>query len=82
MHCTGLANRMESTINKSKLSETDIITKFILPAIKDAGWDHMSQIRQEVKLRDGKVIVRGHRQPRGKRLSLRTSSFTINRACL
>lgn len=40
---------MESTINKSKLSETDIITKFILPAIKGAGWDDMSQIRQEVK---------------------------------
>jgi type I site-specific restriction endonuclease len=37
---------MESTINKSKLSETDIITKFILPAIKGAGWDDMSQIRK------------------------------------
>ena len=66
MHCTGLANRMESTINKSKLSETDIITKFILPAIKDAGWDDMSQIRQEVKLRDGKVIVRGQAAARKK----------------
>ena len=48
-----------STINKKALSETDIITKFILPAIKDAGWDDMFQIRQEVKLRDGKVVVRG-----------------------
>ncbi|EHK9046763.1 type I restriction enzyme HsdR N-terminal domain-containing protein, partial [Vibrio vulnificus] len=57
---------MESTINKSKLSETDIITKFILPAIKDAGWDDMSQIRQEVKLRDGKVIVRGQAAARKK----------------
>lgn len=46
-------------INKEKLTETDIITKFIMPAIKDAGWDDMTQIRQEVKLRDGKVIVRG-----------------------
>nr|WP_180710088.1 DEAD/DEAH box helicase family protein [Vibrio parahaemolyticus] len=64
--CTELANRMESTINKSKLSETDIITKFILPAIKDAGWDDMSQIRQEVKLRDGKVIVRGQAAARKK----------------
>ncbi len=57
---------MESTINKSKLSETDIITKFILPAIKGAGWDDMSQIRQEVKLRDGKVIVRGQAAARKK----------------
>ena len=48
-----------NTINKAKLTETDIITKFILPSIKDAGWDDMRQIRQEVKLRDGKVIVRG-----------------------
>ncbi|MEZ9198535.1 EcoAI/FtnUII family type I restriction enzme subunit R [Shewanella sp. 10N.286.54.B9] len=47
------------SINKAKLTETDIITKFIMPAIKDAGWDDMTQIRQEVKLRDGKVIVRG-----------------------
>ena len=30
-----------------------------MPAIKRAGWDDMTQIRQEVKLRDGKVIVRG-----------------------
>jgi len=47
------------TIKKSNLTETDIITKFILPSIKKAGWDDMTQIRQEVKLRDGKVIVRG-----------------------
>ena len=46
-------------INKRTLTETDIITKYILPSVKDAGWDDMTQIRQEVKLRDGKVIVRG-----------------------
>lgn len=46
-------------MDKSQFTETDIITKFILPAVKSAGWDDMTQIRQEVKLRDGKVIVRG-----------------------
>ncbi|MBU3070435.1 DEAD/DEAH box helicase family protein [Aestuariicella sp. G3-2] len=46
-------------MDKAKLSETDIITKFILPAVESVGWDKMAQIRQEVKLRDGKVIVRG-----------------------
>ncbi|MGO2258638.1 MAG: hypothetical protein ACTH5S_12675 [Hafnia alvei] len=46
-------------VNKTHLTETDIITKFILPAVKDAGYDVMSQIRQQVKLRDGKVVVRG-----------------------
>lgn len=44
-------------ITKSKLSETDIISKFILPAVKTAGWDDMTQIRQEVKLKDGNVVV-------------------------
>ena len=47
------------SVNKAKFSETDIITKFLIPSIKKAGWDDMTQIRQEVKLRDGKVIVRG-----------------------
>lgn len=48
-----------ASVNKNHLTEADIITKFILPAIKDAGWDNLSQIRQEVKLRDGKIVVRG-----------------------
>lgn len=47
-------------MDKKHLTETDIITKFILPAIEQAGWDTMTQLRQEVKLRDGKVIVRGN----------------------
>lgn len=46
-------------MDKKHFTETDIITKFILPALESAGWDSMSQIRHEVKLRDGKVIVRG-----------------------
>ena len=46
-------------MDKKHLTETDIITKFILPALDSSGWDSMTQIRQEVKLRDGKVIVRG-----------------------
>ena len=53
-------------INKTKLTETDIITKFILPAVKASGWDDMTQIRQEVKLRDGKVVVRGQAAARKK----------------
>ncbi|MBE0364102.1 type I restriction enzyme, R subunit [Pseudoalteromonas ulvae UL12] len=47
-------------MDKRKLSETDIISKFILPAVKTAGWGDITQIRQEVKLRDGKVIGRGY----------------------
>ncbi|MGB0846988.1 MAG: EcoAI/FtnUII family type I restriction enzme subunit R, partial [Thiolinea sp.] len=46
-------------IDLNQLSETDAITKFILPAIFKKGWDNMSQVRQEVALRDGKVMVKG-----------------------
>ncbi|HAM8036396.1 TPA: DEAD/DEAH box helicase family protein [Escherichia coli] len=46
-------------LDLSNLTEADIITKCVMPAILNAGWDNTTQIRQEVKLRDGKVIVRG-----------------------
>lgn len=50
---------MMAELNLSNLTEADIITKCVMPAILNAGWDNTTQIRQEVKLRDGKVIVRG-----------------------
>jgi type I restriction enzyme, R subunit len=37
-------------MNKKELSERDICSKFISPAIKRAGWDGMMQIREEVGL--------------------------------
>lgn len=45
-------------MQKSELSERDICTKFITPAILDAGWGQ-SFFREEVKLTDGRVVVRG-----------------------
>ena len=57
---------MNGKFSKSQLSETDIISKYILPAIRSNGWDDMTQIRQEVKLRDGKVVVRGQIAARKK----------------
>ncbi|EHY9870157.1 DEAD/DEAH box helicase family protein [Vibrio vulnificus] len=57
---------MVEKFSKSQLSEADIISKFILPAIKENGWDDMNQVRQEVKLRDGKVVVRGQIAARKK----------------
>jgi type I restriction enzyme R subunit len=41
-----------------ELSERDICSKHILPAILRAGWPH-EHIREEVKLTAGRVIVRG-----------------------
>ena len=51
---------------KKDLSERDICTKFITPAIVKAGWDKDSQIREEVSFTAGKVIVRGKLVSRGK----------------
>ena len=52
--------------NKKKLSERDICTKFITPAVKQAGWDVLSQIREEVSFTKGRIIVRGRLVTRGK----------------
>ena len=48
------------------LSERDICTKFITPALEKAGWDIQTQVREEVRLTDGKVTVRGPLVARGK----------------
>lgn len=47
--------------DKKKLSERDICTKFITPALESAGWDKMTQFNEEVglKITDGKIIVKG-----------------------
>jgi type I restriction enzyme, R subunit len=46
-------------LNKKGLSERDICSKFITPALVSAQWDLMSQIREEVSFTKGRVIVRG-----------------------
>ena len=39
-------------MNKIDLSERDICTKFITPAIQQAGWDIVAQVREEVKVNE------------------------------
>ncbi len=53
-------------IDKKSLSERDICTKFITPAIEQAGWDVQVQVREEVSFTAGRVIVRGKLVTRGK----------------
>jgi type I restriction enzyme R subunit len=48
------------------LSERDICTKFITPALRKAGWDEMLQIREEVGFTKGRIIVRGKLVSRGQ----------------
>ena len=45
-------------MNKKKLSERDICTKFITPAVVKAGWDLNNQLREEVYFTNGRVIIR------------------------
>lgn len=53
--------------DKKQLSESDICDLYITPAIKDAGWDQLTQIRREVTLTPGPVIVRGTMSSRNKK---------------
>jgi len=45
--------------NKKELSEADIRTKFITPAIVKAGWSSFSQMREEYPITKGRIIARG-----------------------
>ena len=53
-------------MDKRSLTERDVCTKFILPAVKRAGWDEMVQVREEVYFTKGRIIVRGKLVTRGK----------------
>jgi type I site-specific restriction endonuclease len=35
-------------MNKKQLSERDMCTKFITPSLRQAGWDEITQLREEV----------------------------------
>jgi len=56
-------------MNKKELTETDIRTKFITPAIVGTNgdkWDVMTQLREEIYFTKGRVIVRGKTVKRGE----------------
>lgn len=45
--------------NKEELSEADIRTKYITPAIVKAGWGSFSQMREEYPITKGRIIAHG-----------------------
>lgn len=53
-------------MNKRDLSERDICSQFIGPAIEQGGWDRTLQVREEVSFTKGRIIVRGKLVSRGK----------------
>ncbi|MDH6097273.1 DEAD/DEAH box helicase family protein [Anabaenopsis sp. FSS-46] len=57
---------MSEAIDKKSLSERDICTKYITPALVNQGWNINTQIREEVTLTKGRVIVKGKLAIRGQ----------------
>jgi type I restriction enzyme, R subunit len=56
-------------LNKKELTEADIRTKFITPAVlgpDGSKWDSMTQVREEFYFTKGRVIVRGKSVKRGE----------------
>lgn len=60
---------MYKLLDKKQLSETDIRTKYITPALQISSWDIQRQIREEVHFTDGRIIVKGEtvRRAKGKK---------------
>ncbi len=54
-------------MTETGLSETDIRSKFITPALERAGWDLQTQIREEVPFTKGRINVHGRLVTRGQR---------------
>ena len=52
--------------NKRELSEADICTQYILPALVRAGWDISKQVREQVYFTDGRIYVQGNKTKRGR----------------
>jgi type I restriction enzyme R subunit len=56
-------------MNKKDLTEADIRTKYITPAVlglNGSKWDSMTQVREEFYFTKGRVIVRGKSVKRGE----------------
>ena len=53
-------------MNKKQMSETEICTNFITPALEKSNWTK-KQIRMNVYFTDGRIIVAGKTIKRGKR---------------
>lgn len=56
---------MFSVIDK-KLSEADVISQFIMPAVIGSNWSIKNQIRQEYTFTDGRIILRKDITVRGR----------------
>ena len=53
--------------SKKDLTERDICTKFVMPALEKAGWDKHTQLLEEFPFTDGRITFRGKSHTRGER---------------
>lgn len=54
-------------MDKKSLTEQDVCSKYILPAVIASGWDLKNQIREQVSFTAGKIMVRGKTVSRGEK---------------
>jgi type I restriction enzyme R subunit len=57
---------MTDSFDKEALSERDICSKYITPALQATGWDLQTQIREELSFTAGRIMVQGKKIKRGK----------------
>jgi len=60
------------------LSEQDITTKFILPALQKADWNSDTQIREQYSFTAGRIVVRGQTVKRGEQKGVDVLLFHKN----
>ena len=53
-------------MDKRRFTVREVCTKLITPALRQAGWDLVSQIKEEVSFTKGRIIVRGKLVTRGQ----------------
>ncbi len=63
-------------MDKKSLSERDVCTKFITPALEASGWDKDSQFLEEVNLTSGRVVVRGNKARRDEK-TIRRADYVL-----
>ncbi len=63
-------------MDKKSLSERDICTKFITPALEASGWDRDTQFLEEVNLTSGRVVVRGNKAKRDEK-TIRRADYVL-----
>jgi len=66
-----------NAFDKKKLSERDICTKFITPAIEAAGWDKTTHFLEEVNVTEGRIIVRGNMWHRDTKKTRRQADYVL-----